>query len=180
MLNYCLRLYWVKIICLPLKFSQLSPLWLFVSLFWDWLSSHIFSLGFLKGHNMPFSDIFSVSISPGRAASQNIYWKDWIVNSQPQDKWTVPCIPGRESLAESESSRSFSTSDLPTPVNFLTENCTSSRHCPPIVNIMKWFMLSDFVKEATWSRDRLSFKFWVMGEVILPQQLNSDFTVHVS
>lgn len=53
-----------------------------------------------------------------RAETQRLYQKFWIVHSQPRDKWTVPSI-----LAGKTSSHSFSTSDLPTPVSFLTENC---------------------------------------------------------
>ncbi len=116
-----------------------------------------------EGHNMQFLRNFlrgktKICVNQSRRSSKSKPllegWKDWIVNSQPRDKLTVPCILAGKAWQNHRVLSLFFHLWLAHSCSFFDRKwCTSSRHCPPIVNIIKWFMFSNFVKETTWSRE---------------------------
>lgn len=120
-----------------------------------------------------------MSVRPGRAASQNLLLEGLNCKFTASRQMNCTMYPGRESLAEPLSPLALFPPLTSLLISFDRKPCMSSRCCPSIINIIKWFIFSDFVKRKRLDVKRVMFKFWVVSEVIL-QRLHNDFTVHLS
>lgn len=110
---------------------------------------HMFSFEFPRRLHYAILRNFLLGKIKGRAAGQNLYKKGQNCKITTSRQMNCALYSGRGSLAESVLSLFFHLWLAPS----CSKLCMSSRHRPPIVNIIQWFMFRQFVKEITRSEE---------------------------